>query len=581
MVLSDDLAVRLNVLESYEEVPGRAPADRDRSGLSGSMFWAPTDELDVTLDHYHLKAEDKPDLGSYLDEANNWEPDDDFGVATQNEDFLNTEVDTTTLKLGYQVDNSIRIENMTRVGRTENAYSVTGVQGKDAIVWKEGTDLTDLSVLTEDDIASTYRTVGDKSKAAAQKVDYVANAFNAYIDTKIGGMEHQFVLGLEYSEQEITRYNASVSSLGESNCYTSGRRGYSESKCFVDENGNMVSNASSLLGKSVAGNSGVHSRWEAKTTSLGIMDTVDVSDALTLHGGVRYDKFDLALTANTAGRGEEANIETLSYDKGLVNGHFGVVYKVAKHGNVYASYGKASNVNGGESDVGTNSGYGGMMVYTDPVTGEKGPVTTVETVQNFELGTKWELMNHKLLATAAVFQITKSNVLESQGGGYEVEAASEEGTGENRVRGIELALAGNMTKELSGQITATVMKSKITQSYDEENVGKSMSNFADKKLNAMLRYQSTPKLAMGGSATYSSEMTVGQPDSAATDQYTVPGYTVVDLFANYRVNKALDLQLNVGNVADTDYYLAAYRGGGAFAYKGDGRSVRFTANYEF
>lgn len=579
-VLSDDMALRLNILEGYEGVPDRDPADRSRSGIAGSIFWVPTDKLDITLDHYHLKAEDGPDLGSYLDGANDWKPDNDFGAATQDEDFMDTEVDTTTLKLGYQATDNVRIENTTRVGKTTNAYVVTGVQGKDAIIWKNGTDLSDLSALTEDDIASTYRTVGDKSKAAAQKVDYMANALNTYIDAELGGMKHQFVLGLEYSDQDVTRYNTSVSSLGESNCYTSGRGGYSASKCFVGQDGKIVDNASSLLGKSVGGNS-FHSQWESKTTSLGIMDTIDLTDNLTLHAGIRYDKFDLDLTANLADRGEPQNIDTVSYSEGLWNGHLGFVYKVAENGNVYASYGTASNVNGGESDVGTNASYGGLMLYTDPVTGEKKPVMEPENVTNIELGTKWELMDKKLLATAAVFQITKSDVLESATAAYDNNAAAPRGTGENQVRGIELGLAGNFTDKLSGQISATAMSSEITESVFSDNVGADLANFADKKINALLRYQTTPKLALGGGVTYSSQMTLGQPDTAAADYATVPSYTVVDLFANYRFNKDLDLQVNVGNVADTDYYLAAYRGGGAFAYKGDKRSIRATLNYEF
>ena len=60
----------------------------------------------------------------------------------------------------------------------------------------------------------------------------------------------------------------------------------------------------------------------------------------------------------------------------------------------------------------------------------------------------------------------------------------------------------------------------------------------------------------------------------------MPGYTVWDFFADYRLNKAAKLRLNVGNVFDKDYYLAAYRSG-SFLYKCDARNARLTFNYEF
>ena len=77
-----------------------------------------------------------------------------------------------------------------------------------------------------------------------------------------------------------------------------------------------------------------------------------------------------------------------------------------------------------------------------------------------------------------------------------------------------------------------------------------------------------------------------EPDTAAgydatTGQYSqpIPAYSVVDLFADYRFSKNLDMRVNIGNVTDKDYYLAGYRSG-SFLYKGDARNVRVTS-YNF
>ena len=107
-----------------------------------------------------------------------------------------------------------------------------------------------------------------------------------------------------------------------------------------------------------------------------------------------------------------------------------------------------------------------------------------------------------------------------------------------------------------------------------------LSNFADDSARAQLRYQLTPKLAFGAVATYSSELYSGQPDAAAGDDYKVPSYTYYDMFATYQVTPKLKAQLNINNVTDKDYYLAAYRSG-AFTYIGDARNANLSLSYKF
>ena len=62
--------------------------------------------------------------------------------------------------------------------------------------------------------------------------------------------------------------------------------------------------------------------------------------------------------------------------------------------------------------------------------------------------------------------------------------------------------------------------------------------------------------------------------------YRIPGYTTVDVFAGYAFSETLKARLNVGNVFDRDYYLAAYRSG-SFTYIGDARSAQLGFSAEF
>ncbi len=128
-VVSEDLAVRANLLYGYEEVPDRAPADRERKGVALSTFWTPTDKLDLTLDYYGLRADDNPDMGGFLTGTlPNRKPARNVPVYAQDQDFLSSDVDTFTARLRYQFDQDTRVTNLTRYGQTDNGYVVTGAR---------------------------------------------------------------------------------------------------------------------------------------------------------------------------------------------------------------------------------------------------------------------------------------------------------------------------------------------------------------------------------------------------------------------------------------------------------------------
>ncbi|MBR0566719.1 TonB-dependent siderophore receptor [Azoarcus sp. L1K30] len=527
-VLSDTMAIRVNVLDAYQKVPERSPADRDRSGAALSFVWHPTDELDLTADYYHAEANDAPDLGAYINRGTG-KVVSKVPVYLQDEDFLRSQIDTYTLRAVYYASNDVRIENLTRYGTTENGYLATGFNG------------TRLS-----------------THQGWQDVEYFANSLNLFLNQQIAGMKHQFVFGLEYSDHSVTNGVYSVTPTS----YT--------------VTGNET-NWQHLLNRSVV-KGAQDSDWNVKTVSLSAMDTVDLNDKWTVFGGLRHDRFDYSNTVLDRTAGPIA----YELEDGLWNGHMGVSYKFLPHANVYFNYSTASDFNGGESDVGASCGYGGICVPTGTTVEERRRMfanSEPERSQNFELGTKWDLMNSKLLATAALFRTVKSDVMENTTG----DAYSSTGsinTGKYRIQGIELGLTGKLTDKLTTQFGVAVMKSKVLESAIADDEGKGLSNFPEKTASLLLSYEATPKLTLGGGVTYSSEKYSGQPESAAATALEVPEYTVLDLFANYRVSKQLNARLNVGNVTDEKYYTAVYRSG-SFAYMGDRRNIRLALDYSF
>jgi catecholate siderophore receptor len=382
------------------------------------------------------------------------------------------------------------------------------------------------------------------------------------------------VFGAEYSDLSVLNGVYTVTNNGARNCLTGGGAG-TGNFCMIGADGRVVPNVHSLLQRSIV-RGAYDSDYNVDTVSLYAMDTVDLTDNLVFTLGLRWDDFDYKNTLRS-----NAGVETVyDYSDTLWNGNTGLTYKINDQGNVYLSYATASDINGGESDVGGSCGYGGLCGTTEQVV-----LSKPERVENIELGTKWNLFNEKLLATAAIFQITKDDVMESVGSSYETLGTLN--TGKNRVRGIEIGLSGNITDKLSAQFSATAMDAEVLEAFVTNQIGKTLSNFADEQAYLQLRYQLTPKFSFGGSATYQSQMYAGQPDTAAgfdatTGEYSyrVPPYTTIDAFATYEFSETLRLRGNVGNVFDKDYYLAAYRSG-SFTYIGDARNVRLTLTAEF
>ena len=563
-LINEDLAVRANLLYGYEDIPDRAPTDRERKGLALSGFWAATDKLDLTLDYYGLDADDNPDMGGFLvGTVPNRKPAKNVPVYAQSKDFLSSDVDIVTARLRYQFDQDTRITNLTRFGQADNGYVVTGARGGN---------------FGAADPRAGASTITLSTHQGWQEVDYFVNQTNLHLDRVFGGLKHELIFGLEYSDHSVLNGVYKVANSGQ-NCIT-GNGTSNNAWCAVEPGGGKVNGLNSLMNRQIS-RGAWDIDWNVKTVSLSAMDTVDLNDKWTAFAGLRWDRYDFDTTTRNTNTLVRTNYD---YSDSLWNGHLGLTYKFRPDANIYLSYATSSDINGGESDVGSSCGYGGVCV--DSANGVEIADSKPEKSQSIELGTKWNLMGEKLLLSAAVFQITKSDVMESAPSGSGYESTGALNTGKNRVRGLELALTGMITPQLTGQAGVAFMKAKVLDSNVAANEGKTLSNFADNTAYVQLKYQATDTFAFGGAAKYEGRKYAGQPDSAAgfnaAGKYSqpVPAYTVLDLFATYRINKNMDVRVNVGNVTDKDYYLAAYRSG-SFLYMGDARNARVTLNYDF
>ena len=568
--INEDVALRVNLLLADEDVPDRSPAARERIGVALSGSIAATDKLSFGADYYFLEANDKPDLGTYIDRTGTREPVADVPVYLQDQDFLDSEINTATFRLNYDFSDTFYLSNSLRYGTTDNGYVVTGTRAstRDA----------------SDPDAPGGATLSASTHQGWQEVEYLVNQTNLFLETG----RHTLLFGLEISDMAVKNGVFSVENNGTPNCILPPGRGQTEPGpgfCLTDANGNAVPNINTLLGREIARGT-FDSDYNVKTTSVSVMDTISLNDQWSLFLGLRADNFDYENSTYGWGATEATQ---WAYSDTLWNGHAGLVFDINDEANIYLTYSTSTNINGGESDVGANCGYGGLCGSTEVLDQSK-----PESVENIELGTKWNVLDEKLLFTAAVFQITKSDVME----GADYESTGTLNTGKNRVEGIEFSLVGNITDKLSTQFGAAFMDAEVLESFNnginlsgngsptDDVRGRTLTNFADESAYLQLRYQATDKFSLGAAYTYSSEMFSGQPDTAAgwdstanTYSIRIPDYAYMDVFATYEFSEQANLRLNVGNVTDKDYYLASYRSG-SFTYFGDARHASLTFEYE-
>jgi catecholate siderophore receptor len=554
--VAENFATRVNIMKADEDAPKRAGAERSREGALISGLYDNSIDLRIWADLYYMNAQDVPDFGSTMI---NDEIIEDIPVYAQDGDFQNSKAVSSTLRVEYEFNNEWKFYNITRYGETDNGYVATSAGGT-------------TGYLTEQDAIdgeNGFGTFSFGSHSNYQDIEHFATQFNLFADKQWASMDHSVLISAEYADYSVLngRYT-DTGTYSVTNCWTSGRRGISEGFCALDSNGHAVDNLNTAIDRSAAIKGDFSSDYRYEVSAISLMDTVKVNDDLMVFAGIRLDSYNYSNLAN--GRSGEALYE---FSDTLTNGHLGVVYEVLDDINLYAAYGSATNINGGESDVGANCGYGGICTDSEG-SAEAEP----ETVKNIEIGSKMSLNDEQLFVQVSAFRLTKDDIMEGAGRGYDVTGALN--TGKHEVKGVEVAMNGQVTEELSVQISAAKMESEILESASNpDSVGLPLALFANESFYAQARYQLTEDFAFGGDFTFKGSMTGGQPDTGSTGP-KVPAYRVFNLFASYNVSEALTARLNFGNVFDKEYYTSTYRAP-KFMYIGDRQSVRATVTYQF
>ena len=273
---------------------------------------------------------------------------------------------------------------------------------------------------------------------------------------------------------------------------------------------------------------GTKNKTITKFQTLGFyaFDAITINKQLTLTGGLRFDRF---MASNTIANGVDRDN---GYNQNALSTKLGVAYNPFEDkASLFVNYMDGLN-NNAPSDNGN-----GEIISWDP-----------ERAKQFEIGTKLDFFNGKLLSTISYYNINIDNDIIVDENGISSQ------TGETLSKGFEIDLIANPLPGLN--IVAGYTKNNATLekvSFGSEAVlGNSLSYTPETVWDFWLSYQalkgSAKGLGFGVGANHMSEIYNSTTNNFGSEAYTTVDATVFYKKDNYKVSFKAD------NIFDKEYY---------------------------
>ncbi|KJS71766.1 MAG: TonB-dependent receptor [Pseudomonas sp. BICA1-14] len=280
-----------------------------------------------------------------------------------------------------------------------------------------------------------------------------------------------------------------------------------------------------------------------KSYAFFLQDQIALTERLTAQVGARLERFEQRYEnkLTPAGSWEQAH--------NAVSPRFGLIYDLTEELAVYANTSRSFKPNRG-ADRSSQA--------FDP---EKGIA--------HEVGIKYELPEHDLSVTAALFHITKENVLTSD----PVDSNYQVAAGEARSRGFDISVAGNITPQWRVIGGYAYVDAEVTESSSASMpAGTRLANVPRHSFNLLDTYEFAEGPLAGLGVGMGVKYVGDRKGGATSTAFDMDAYTTVDLLAYYPLTERVRLNLNLNNLFDEEYEERAW--GNIWAYPGAPRTLQ-------
>lgn len=374
---------------------------------------------------------------------------------------------------------------------------------------------------------------GNVTLASYSTATQRTNLFNqtdVFFSLNTGSIKHKLVAGVELGRQETD--NLRKTGPGGSVPLSNPRL-----------NGPFVFATSG----SDANNHGV-----ATVASVYLQDQIEFSPQWQVIAGVRYDRFNVDFQNNAL-----ANKPRFEVRDTPVSPRLGLVYKPFEAMSLYGSYSIAYVPRAGEQLGSLNA----RVSAFDP-----------EEFKNMEIGAKWDI-RPDLSASAAIYQLDRSNVaiISPSNPAQSILVDGQ------RTKGVELGLSGKINPQWSvmgGYAYQDAKLANATNDNDKTLNGATLAMVPKHTFSLWNRYDLDSQWAAGLGVSYRDSIY-----ASVDNKVTLPNYTRVDVALFYKLNKNYQLQANVENLLNKDYYASAHNNNNITP--GSPRALRVTLNATF
>jgi catecholate siderophore receptor len=289
-----------------------------------------------------------------------------------------------------------------------------------------------------------------------------------------------------------------------------------------------------------------------------IFDSVAASPHIQLNGGVRVERYETTFRSVDA-----ANVTTVdeSGSDVLVTGKAAVVVRATSRGNLYASWGTTKTPPGSSN-----------FTLSAADNNQNNPSTEPQESTNFEVGTKWEVADGRLLFNAAVFHTINKNVLVTLDATATPPVYNQDD--KQRVDGIALGATGQITPAWNLMASFAYLDSE-NQSQLTVNNGNRLLLTPEFSGSVWSTYRLPKGWTLGGGIRATSRVYIN-----AANTIDAPGYYLADGLVEYAVNRNLTLRLNIYNMTDQIYIRNVNNNGGRYN-PGNPRTVQLTSVFNF
>ena len=488
----------------------------ERKALAPSAYFQLSDDLEINLGASYLYDKRLIDFGI---PSLNGRPvdvgrDKRFGSADADQDYTRSEIFSLTAGIDYRINDTFTLSNTSRYYHydLDRNNTLAHTDANRFVTAPDGTLLVKL-----------------KRGNVQRKEDGWFNQTELKQNAMIAGLNHQLLYGVEFGRQEKDQqfYN---------------QNDVARVPVYGDTLLPVPSQANRKTGD------GLNTQ---ETTGLYVQDLIELSPHWKALLGVRYDEFDQSFRDDLNGKAE---LERTDY---TLSPRAGLVWQPDDAQSYYLSISRSYQPSGEMFQVSATN------VELEP-----------EQTTNYEIGAKWNLLQDRLMLTAAVFRLERTDIKTTD----PINPAKLVLAGEQRTDGFETTFMGQLSDKwqlyggysfLDAEITKSNSK---TNGVDNEGQVPTLTPRHSANLWAVRSLDTDWRVGMG--ANY-----VGSRYTALDNETEMPGYTTVDAALFYQQPK-WDAALRLFNVFDKEYYASAH-GSVDLITSGAPRTLELSANYRF